>query len=403
MHERRPFGARRVLLGVSGGIAAYKAIELARRLAQAGAVVDTVLTPAARDFVTPLAFEAVTGRAPLVDPWAPGDALRHIRLARDAELVVVAPATADLLARLAAGQADDLLATVLLATRAPVLLCPAMNDRMYEHPATRANLERVRAFGYRVLGPAVGPLAWGEGEGPGRMVEPEEILAHAARLLERPSLAGRRVVVTAGPTREAIDPVRFVSNRSSGRMGYALAEVAWRRGAEVTLISGPSALPDPVGVTCVRVETTAAMADAVAAHLPSADVLVMAAAPVDFRPATTAPSKLKKEDGLPPPLVWAETVDILQSTRSLRRPGARVVGFALETAPDALALAQAKLRAKGLDLIVLNRADEPGAGFDTETNRVTVLDAHGHVESWPLLPKSDVAERLWDRIEALLP
>jgi len=392
-----------VLLGVTGGVAAYKSIELARRLAQAGALVDTVLTPAACDFVTPLAFEAVTGRAPYLARWAPGDALRHIRLAREVEAVVVAPATADFLARAAAGRADDLLGAVLLATRVPALLCPAMNDRMFEHPATQANLERVRALGYQVLGPSIGPLAWGEGEGPGRMVEPEEIVAHLARVLERPSLAGRRVLVTAGPTREAIDPVRFVSNRSSGRMGYALAEVAWRRGAAVTLVSGPTALPPPVGVELVRVETAAAMAEAVAAHLPAADVLVMAAAPADFRPAAPAAAKLTKEDGLPPPLAWALTADILQSTRPLRRPDTRVVGFALETADDALARARAKLEAKGLDLVVLNRADEADSGFDTETNRVTVIDAAGRVDRWPLLPKAEVAERLWDRIEELLP
>jgi phosphopantothenoylcysteine decarboxylase/phosphopantothenate--cysteine ligase len=225
---RRPFAGRRVLLGVTGGIAAYKAITVARELTLAGAEVDVVFTANALEFVRPLAFEAVTGRPSHTTAYVAGDPLAHIRLARDAEAVVVAPATANFLARAAAGMADDLLSSVLLATAAPVVLCPAMNDRMYAHPQTQANLRRLAEIGYRLAGPAVGPLAWGEGEGPGRLIEPEEIVAHAGRALEGAGpLAGRRVVVTAGPTREPIDPVRFIGNRSSGRMGYEVAAAAW--------------------------------------------------------------------------------------------------------------------------------------------------------------------------------
>ncbi|HEX2188534.1 MAG TPA: bifunctional phosphopantothenoylcysteine decarboxylase/phosphopantothenate--cysteine ligase CoaBC, partial [Longimicrobiaceae bacterium] len=246
---RRPFPGRRVLLGVTGGIAAYKAITVARELTLAGADVDVVFTANALEFVRPLSFEAVTGRPSHTTPYVEGDPLAHIRLARDAGAVVVAPATAGFLARAAAGMADDLLTSVLLATGAPVVLCPAMNDRMYAHPQTQANLGRLAEIGYRIVGPAVGPLAWGEGEGPGRLVEPEEVVAHVGRALEGDTpLSGRRVVVTAGPTREPVDPVRFIGNRSSGRMGYALAAAAWRRGARVTLVSGPSPLQPPPGV-----------------------------------------------------------------------------------------------------------------------------------------------------------
>ncbi|HWK89663.1 MAG TPA: bifunctional phosphopantothenoylcysteine decarboxylase/phosphopantothenate--cysteine ligase CoaBC, partial [Longimicrobium sp.] len=267
---RRPFAGRRVVLGVTGGIAAYKAISAARDLALYGAEVDTVLSAGALEFVRPLSFEALTGRPAHTSMVPAGDPLLHIRLAREAAAVVVAPATANFIARAAAGMADDLLTAVLLATPAPVVVCPAMNDRMYAHPQTQANLARLREIGYRVAGPGVGPLAWGEGEGPGRMIEPDEIIAHAGRALEGDDapLAGRRVVVTAGPTREAIDPVRFIGNRSSGRMGYEIAAAAWRRGAEVVLVSGPSHLPPPAGAELRRVETAEEMRAAVEQALP---------------------------------------------------------------------------------------------------------------------------------------
>jgi phosphopantothenoylcysteine decarboxylase / phosphopantothenate---cysteine ligase len=400
---RRPFAGRRVLLGVTGGIAAFKAIMVARELTQAGATVDVVLTPGALEFLRPLSFEALTGRTAYVTPFNSAEPLTHIRLAHDADVVVVAPATANFLARAAAGMADDLLAATLLATEAPVVLCPAMNDRMYAHAQTQANLRHLAELGYRLAGPAVGPLAWGEGEGPGRLIEPAEIVEHVARALEGDTaLSGRRVVVTAGPTREAIDPVRFIGNRSSGRMGYAIAAAAWRRGAEVTLITGPSALPAPVGVTLQPVETADQMHAAVAAVLPSAEALIMAAAVADFRPADPARSKIKKGEAGVPVLELARTPDVLQETRPLRPDGCAVVGFALET-DKPLEHGWRKLESKGLDLLVLNDATEPGAGFEVDTNRVTLLRADGSAEELPLLTKQEVADRILDAMLPLLP
>ncbi|AHG90856.1 phosphopantothenoylcysteine decarboxylase/phosphopantothenate/cysteine ligase [Gemmatirosa kalamazoonensis] len=396
----RPFDGRRVLLGITGGIAAYKAAWLARLLSQGGAVVDVVMTRAATEFVGAVTLEALTGRPVHVDLLGVGRALDHIKLARAAEAVVVAPCTADFLARAVHGHADDLLSACLLATTAPVLLVPAMNDRMWAHQQVRANAERARALGYTVLDPDEGPLAAGEGSGPGRMPEPETILAHVARQLEpRAALAGKRVLVTAGPTREAIDPVRFISNHSSGRMGVAIADAAWRRGADVTLIAGPLAVPTPAGVRVLRVESTQEMADAVAGELPNADALVMAAAPSDFRPARVAEAKIKRGAGARA-IELEPTADILASTRARRRPGAVIVGFALET-HDALPNARAKLASKGVDLIVLNDATEPGAGFGVETNRVTFVSRDAE-EALTLLPKRDVADAILDRVEALL-
>jgi len=396
----RPFDGRRVLLGVTGGIASYKTAWLARLLTQAGAEVDVVMTPAATAFIAPLTFEALVGRPVHTDLIAPGHALDHIRLARRADGVVVAPATADFLARAAHGRADDLLAACLLATTAPVLLAPAMNDRMWAHPQTVLNVAHLRELGYTVVDPEEGALAEGEGNGPGRMPEPETILAHAARLLETPSLRGRRVLVTAGPTREAVDPVRFLSNRSTGKMGAAVAAAAWRRGASVTLVHGPLEVTVPDGVDAVAVESTAQMADAVAAALPQADVLVMAAAPADFGAAAPASGKIKKE-AAPAAIALAATPDILARTVAKRKPGAVMVGFALET-DDLVANARRKLESKALDLIVANAAGEPDAGFAADTNRVTLIARDGAPEPLPLLTKHEVAERLLDRIEALL-
>lgn len=397
----RPFDGRHVLLGITGGIASYKAAWLARLLQQAGALVDVVMTRSATEFVGPVTIEALTGRPVHTALIAPGHALDHIKLARQADVVVVAPATADFLAKAVHGHADDLLSAALLATPAPVLLVPAMNDRMWAHPAVVRNAAEARALGYHVLDPDVGNLAVGEGAGAGRMPEPETILAHVARLLEpRGALTGRRVVVTAGPTREPVDPVRYVSNHSSGKMGVALAEAAWRRGADVVLVAGPIQVAPPVGVRVSRVETTQQMAAAVAAELPQADVLVMAAAPADFRPASVAEQKLKRGDG-GRTLELAPTADILAATRALRREGAVVVGFALETT-DLEANARKKLASKDLDLIVLNDATEPGAGFGVDTNRVTLLARDGSVDALPLLPKGEVADAILDRAERLL-
>lgn len=399
----RPYANRRVLLGVAGGIASYKTAWLARLLAKAGAAVDVVMTRAAQEFIGAVTFEALTGRPVHTGLFDPGRALDHIHLARSADAVVVAPATADFMARAATGQADDLLTACLLATEAPVLLVPAMNDRMWAHAQTRANAGRLRQLGYRLLDPDDGMLAAGEGSGPGRMPEPETIFAHVGRLLEDAAapLVGRRVLVTAGPTREAIDPVRFLSNHSSGRMGTAIAAAAWRRGAEVTLVAGPLAVPSPAGVRHLPVESTSDMQAAVERELPTSDVLVMAAAPADYRPADVATSKLKKT-GEARSIALTENADILVSTRSARRPGAVVVGFALET-DDVVANARRKLETKALDLIVLNDAKEPGAGFAVDTNRVTILlRGVEEPEGLPLLTKHEVADAILDRVEALL-
>jgi phosphopantothenoylcysteine decarboxylase / phosphopantothenate---cysteine ligase len=398
---RRPWLGRRVVLGVTGGIAAYKSVQLARDLALHGSEVDVVMSAAAREFVGPLSFEALTGRPVLTDILAPGHALDHIRLARDADVVCVAPATADFLARAAIGRADDLLSAILLATRALVLLAPAMNDRMWSHAQTQANVAHLRTLGYDLVGPATGPLAWDEGEGPGRMEEPHIILQHIGRALGgEPAWRDRRVLVTAGPTREPVDAVRVLSNRSSGRMGLALAAAAWRRGADVVLVTGPTQLPMPVGPRVLRVQTAEEMADAVGDEVQHASVLLMAAAVADFRPAHTFAGKIKK-DARPEVLQLEAAPDILHVTRARRRGDAVIVGFALETG-DGREPARAKLRDKGLDLIVLNPADEKDAGFDAETNRVTFLDAAGGEESLPLLGKDDVADAILDRVRALL-
>ncbi len=397
----RPYAHRRIVLGVTGGIASYKAAWLARLLAKAGADVDVVMTAAAQEFVTAVTFEALTGRPVHTALIAAGHALDHVALARSAHAIVVAPATADFMARAAHGHANDLLSACLLAADAPVLLVPAMNDRMWAHRQTIRNTAHLRDLGYHVLEPESGALAAGEGSGPGRMPEPETIFAHVGRLLDADGLLrGRRVVVTAGGTREPIDPVRFVSNRSSGKMGVAIASAAWRRGADVTLIAGPLAVAPPVGPAIISVETTDAMRAAVAAHLPGADVLVMAAAPADFRPATVAAQKIKK-DSLLSEIAVVPTDDVLLATRDLRPAHAIVVGFALET-ERALTGGRDKLRRKALDLVVVNDATEPGAGFGTDTNRVTFLVGENQPEELPLLGKTEVADAILDRVEGLM-
>lgn len=395
--RQRPFAGARVLLGVSGGIASYKTAWLARLLTLAGAEVDVVMTPAALEFVGAITFEALTGRPVHSEIFGPGHALDHVKLARAAQAIVVAPATADFCARAASGQANDLLTAVLLAANAPVLLVPAMNDHMWAHPQTARNVSHLQEIGYRVLDPESGMLAVGEGSGPGRMPEPETILEHVGWLLEdHRALAGKRVVVTAGPTREPVDPVRYLSNHSSGKMGYAIAAAAWRRGAEVVLISGPASVSLPAGVCRISVETTEEMGAAVMRELPSADVLVMAAAPADFRPATPADEKIKKA-ARPSSIPLVDTTDILASTKNARRDGMLVVGFALET-KDVIENARKKLVAKDLDLLVVNDAREAGAGFGVDTNRVTILARDGSAEELPLLPKVEVADAILDRV-----
>lgn len=396
----RPYAGSRILLGVTGGIASYKSAWLARLLTKAGAEVDVVMTRAATEFVGAITFEALTGRPVHAGLFEPGRALDHIALARGATAIVVAPATADFLARAATGQADDLLTAVLLAATCPVLLVPAMNDHMWAHPQTQRNVEHLRTLGYRVLEPDQGDLAAGEGSGPGRMPEPETIFANVGRLLEAGSLSGKKVLVTAGPTREAIDPVRFISNHSSGKMGVAIAAAAWRRGADVSLVAGPLGVATPPAVEVTAVESTRDMKDAIERALPWADVLIMAAAPADFRPANAATAKIKKSDS-PQPIALAPTSDILQTTKSKRRPGSVVVGFALET-NDALSNGRKKLVSKDLDLIVVNDATEPGAGFGVDTNRVTLIARDGGDAVLPLMSKAEVADAILDRVEALL-
>jgi phosphopantothenoylcysteine decarboxylase/phosphopantothenate--cysteine ligase len=391
---------RHVVLGVSGGIACYKSCTLARRLTEGGATVEAVLTASAAEFVRPVTFEALTGRPVLTSLWERDRALAHIGLAREPDLVIVAPATAHLLARAAMGLADDVLTAMLLARTGPVLVAPAMNDAMFAHPATRANLNTLAARGWHFVGPETGPLAEGPSERPGRMSEPEAILVAAERLLlQRAPWQGKSVIVTAGPTREHLDPVRVVTNPSSGRMGYALAAAAHARGAEVVLVSGPSDLPLPFGVTAHRVETTAEMQRATQALAKRADLVIMAAAPADYRPAQPATTKRPRASGAIT-IELEPTPDILSS---LERPKkCVVVGFALETGGDGLAKAQAKLREKRLDAIILNDAHEPGAGFEVTTNRVTIIRRTGEPIELPLLSKRDVADKILDAVEQSL-
>jgi phosphopantothenoylcysteine decarboxylase/phosphopantothenate--cysteine ligase len=373
-------------------------VWLARLLTQAGAEVDVVMTRGAREFIGPITFEAVTGRPVHSEIFGPGHALDHIRLAREAKVIVVAPATADFVGRAAHGLADDLLTACLLAATSKILLVPAMNDRMWSHAQTQRNIAQVRSLGYEVLEPAEGPLAVGEGSGPGRMPEPEAIMNYIGRLLEGAStLKGKKIVVTAGATREPIDPVRFISNHSSGKMGVALARAAWRRGADVTLIAGHVDVPLPGELKVLKTTTVQEMAEGVASVLPASDVLIMAAAPADFRPAAEAKEKIKK--GRSAPKIELEaTEDILQSTIPKRKKKSLIVGFALETT-DGIKNAKEKLKSKDLDLVVLNDAREPGAGFGVDTNRVTVIGRDGKQEELMLMSKTDLAEVLLDRVE----
>lgn len=392
------FEGKRILLGVSGSIAAYKAVLLLRRLQQAGAVVTVAMTAAACRFVTPLTFETLSGRRVYVDLFEGGSDIHHLELAESADLILLAPATANLLAKMAAGGADDLLSTMLLAARCPLVVAPAMDGGMWDHPAVQRNAAAIEAFGAAIVPPESGALASGR-LGVGRLASEDAILAAAAaRLARRGELAGETVLVTAGATREPLDPIRFVSNRSSGRMGYAIAEAARERGAKVVLISGPVALPAPHGLERQMVETAAEMRAAVMRALPAATIVIMAAAVADWRPAVRAAEKIKKS-AAPARLELEPTEDIL--TEIGRARGSRLlVGFAAETG-DLVAQARGKLQAKRLDLIVANDVTQDGAGFETETNVVTVIDRRGGIESWPKLPKRAVAERLLDRIQTL--
>lgn len=391
-----PLAGRRILLVIAGGIAAYKTLDLIRRLRTHGAAVRCVLTPAGAQFVTPLSVAALSEDKVYSDLFSLTDEseMGHIRLARDADLVVVAPATADLMARMAAGLADDLAATILLATDRPVLIAPAMNTHMWTHPATRANLAVLESRGVHRIGPGSGDLACGE-TGAGRMAEPDEILAAITGLLGAGPLAGRRALVTSGPTHEPVDPVRYLANRSSGRQGHAVAAALAAAGAETVLVSGPVALPDPAGVRTVHVQTARQMLAACLDALP-VDVAVCAAAVADWRMADIAGDKLKKgPDAGPPTLTLAENPDILATLAGHDRRPALVVGFAAETG-DVVAQATPKRRRKGCDWMVANDV-AGGAVFGAEDNTVHLITADG-AESWPTLTKTATARRLVDRI-----
>ena len=386
---------RFVVLGVTGSIAAYKSVELARRLTQAGATVQVVMSRSATEFVRPITFQALTYRPVEVEMFQIQDerAAGHVAMGRQADVVVIAPATAHVLARLANGFSDDLIATTVLATEAPIVLAPAMETHMWQNAATQANLATLRSRGARIVEPESGPLASGD-IGPGRLASLERIEAAIVEALSvSQALAGRRVVVTAGPTLEPIDPVRFVSNRSSGKMGYAIAAAAADAGAEVFLVSGPTALRVPPGTQLVPIETAEQLRDAVLGLLPNADAVVMAAAVADYRPIETRERKIKKRDaGKELNLRLTENPDILKAIVAARRAGAIVVGFKAETG-DATAEAGRMLREKKLDLVVANDVSDPGSAFGSDTDRVTFVSADG-VEALPLLAKTEVARRL---------
>jgi phosphopantothenoylcysteine decarboxylase/phosphopantothenate--cysteine ligase len=400
--EAMNFQNRTVVLCVGGGIAAYKACELARLVVKGGGTVRVAMTPAATRFVTPLTFQALSGAPVVTDLFDPATELTygHLALARMADVMVVAPATADLLARIRTGMADDAVATTVLAATCPVLLAPAMNTRMWRNPVTQENMAALRGRGMHVVGPAAGELACGD-QGEGRLVDPAEIALVASRLLGNLDLAGRMVLVTAGPTREPIDPVRFISNPSTGKMGYAVARVAARRGARVVLVSGPTVLPDPEGAKVVRVETAEEMARAVEAEAAGMDAFVAAAAVSDYRPRVTSPQKIRKGQG-EETLLLARTPDILAElgARHAGKPGAPVlVGFAAET-EEVIARAREKLKGKGCDLVVANKIGSQGAGFGTDTNRVALVSASELAEIEGT--KDKVAEAILDWILPVL-
>ena len=416
-----PAAGRRVVLGVSGGIAAYKAVEVCRRLMDAGAVVSPVLTAGALRFVGAATFSALASEPARASLWDDADPIPHTRLGQGADVVVVVPATAHLLARYAHGMADDLLTATLLATRAPVMVCPAMHTEMWEQPAVQHNLALLAGRGVTIVPPDEGRLAGGD-VGAGRLADPAVVVAAVEDVLaRRPAgtgatraapaaaggraggvwrdLAGRRVLVTAGGTREPIDPVRFIGNRSSGKQGHALADEAARRGAHVTLVTTADR-PVAAGVHTVRVETAEQMERAVLAAAPAADVIIMAAAVADFRPKAPAARKIKKGDGVPD-VVLEPTPDILAGLAGRRRPGQVLVGFAAET-EDVESRAADKLRRKGLDIVVANDVSAPGAGFEHDTNSVVVLSSDGATHRVPLTSKAEVARVVIDAASARL-
>ena len=387
-----------VILGITGGIAAYKAADLASTLARAGATVEVVMTGAATKFITPLTLRNITGRPVVTDMFdlASEYSVEHIALAEAADVVAIAPATANTIAKLAAGIADTMLGCVVLATRAPVIIAPAMNDNMFQNPVTRENMAKLKARGFTIIDPAHGRLASGK-TGWGRLADTQIIIDTIEQVLGKGSdLAGKRIMVTAGGTQEPIDPVRHIGNRSSGKMGYALAEAARDRGAEVKLITAPVSSPEPAGVEIIRVRTAAEMKKAVTGAVAEADALIMAAAVADYQPKESVPGKIKK-DRSKLTLELVRTPDILASATGTFLK----IGFAAES-EDVVANARNKLEQKDLDLIVANDITRTDSGFDADTNRVTLIDRNGKIEELPLLSKREVAEKILDRVAGML-
>ncbi|HEY4712404.1 MAG TPA: bifunctional phosphopantothenoylcysteine decarboxylase/phosphopantothenate--cysteine ligase CoaBC [Dehalococcoidia bacterium] len=393
------FSKKTIVLGITGSIAAYKAAEIASQLTQARAKVNVIMTKEAMQFISPVTFRAITGRPAVTEMFdlASEFSIEHVSLAKSADIVVVAPATANIIAKLAAGIADDVLCCTVLATKAPVLIAPAMETNMYTNPVTQDNLSKLKARNFVIIDPATGWLASGK-EGLGRLADISDIIDSIRQIVGKGvDLAGKRVVVTAGGTQEPIDPVRYISNRSSGKMGYALAEAARDRGAKITLITAPTSLPEPVGVDVIKVDTAQEMYQAVENIIPQADALIMAAAVADYRPTKVAKDKIKKgKAGLT--LELECTPDILSSVKG----NFIKVGFAAESS-NLVENARGKLKQKRLDLIVANDITASDSGFGTDTNRVTIIDREGKIDSLPILPKREVAERVLDRVVALLP
>jgi phosphopantothenoylcysteine decarboxylase/phosphopantothenate--cysteine ligase len=389
---------KNVVLGVTGSIAAYKAVDIASKLTQKGITVDVVMTKAAREFVTPLTFRSITHRPVVTDMFdlASEFSVEHVALAEKADVVVIAPATANTIAKLAAGIADEMICCTVLATKAPVIVAPAMDAGMWQNAVTQENINRLRSRGFIIVGPGYGRLASGL-VGMGRLIENEEILGTIFQVLGRKGdLANKQVVVSAGGTQEPIDLVRFVGNRSSGKMGYAMAEAARDRGAVVTLVTGPTALPPPPGIDIMQVQTAAQMRDAVLKATAAADVLIMSAAVADYRPATVAEGKIKREAETLT-LEMVKTSDILGEVKG----DIIKVGFAAESS-DVINRGTEKLKRKHLDLIVVNDITAKDSGFDADTNRVAFIDRGGKVEQLPLMLKSEVAHKILDRVAALL-
>ncbi len=388
-----PFSEKRILLGISGGIAAYKAAELARRLVTAGGQVKVVMTKSATEFVTPMTFASLTGQTVGTALFGPGvHPLEHIWLGQQVDALVLVPATANLIGKMAAGIGDDLLTTIIIAATQPILVCPAMNSEMYANPVVQDNMVRLRDRGMWVLEPDAGPLACGA-VGYGRLPGTETILAALGRMVSLQDLAGQRLLVTAGPTHEGLDPVRFITNRSSGKMGYAVAKAAWRRGATVTLVSGPTSLPTPYGMEVVWVRSALDMLGEVVRRFPLCDALIMAAAVGDYRPESLAERKIKR-GAAAIQVNLTQNPDILKEISALKDRQI-TIGFAAET-HDLIQEARRKLTEKNLDLIVANDVNRPDSGFAVDTNEVTLVAKDGEPESLPLLSKDEVAEKILD-------